>query len=95
MGYYTNHTVTWDDPNLYEIETSYGPMREGHTTDSIKWYDCTNEMTEISKKFPGVLFEVEGHGEESEDIWKAYFKDGKSQYVKAKIVFEEPVPFFS
>lgn len=54
-----------------------------------KWYDWEGDMTELSKAFPDVTFELSGEGEETGDIWKARFKDGKSERIDAKIVWED------
>lgn len=58
-------------------------------SDECKWYDHTEEMLEMSKRFPNAVFCLYGVGEESEDIWYTYYKNGKSQYCPAKIVFDE------
>ena len=47
------------------------------------------DMTALSKKYPGHLFQLDGQGEESGDIWRSFFKGGKSQVSKARIVFDE------
>lgn len=62
---------------------------EGESVDSCKWYQHEEEVREFSKQFPDVLFTLSGAGEESGDIWKQYFVNGKSQYTKAKLVFED------
>lgn len=56
---------------------------------SIKWYDSIEDLTEVSKAFPDVLLQVDGEGEESGDIWRTYYKGGKSQCANAKIVYED------
>jgi hypothetical protein len=35
------------------------------------------------------VISVEGEGEESGDIWKAYYKNGKSFRANAQVTFEE------
>ena len=44
-------------------------------------------MIKFSLLFPDVLFTLWGNGEENEDMWVAYFKNGKSQVRKATISF--------
>lgn len=57
--------------------------------DTCKWYDHDDNMRDISKNYPGVLFILSGEGEESGDIWKAYYRDGKCQFTKAELSFEK------
>ena len=47
-----------------------------------------SDLIKFSKKYPHALFQLTGEGEESEDIWIFYVRDGKSFKSKAKIVFE-------
>jgi hypothetical protein len=58
-------------------------------SDGCKWYDHQKDMRSFSRKYPEVLFILSGEGEESGDMWRAYFKNGKMQFVKAKIVFDD------
>lgn len=53
--------------------------------DTVTWYDYEEDMLDISKQFPDVLFCLHGEGEESGDIWDHYFLNGKAQYCKAEI----------
>lgn len=57
--------------------------------DTAKWYDHEEDMAELSRTFPEVLFTLYGDGEESEDMWYKYFKGGKMQKCYAKIVFDD------
>lgn len=93
MGYYTRYTLTavgqYDED---EIEDSIGEIsgyniRLDYATDDIKWYNCLKDMKALSEKFPDVMFTLSGEGEEYGDIWKAMYKNGKTKYVKAEIVF--------
>lgn len=52
-----------------------------------KWYDYVDNMKMLSLKFPNKVFILEGNGEENEDMWVAYFMNGKVQYEKAKITY--------
>lgn len=52
----------------------YDPFEE-----SCKWYEYEADMIEFSKLYPDYIFIIEGDGEETDDRWRAYFKDGKSR----------------
>lgn len=54
--------------------------------DTIKWYAHEADMKVFSKKYPEVVFVLEGKGEEPGDLWKKYFKNGKMQAAYAEIV---------
>lgn len=96
MGYNTNYSL--DLHNVIGIEESIiSALREKEiiryaldenldSYDSVKWYDHETDMREISKQFPNVIFELHGEGENNEDIWDKYFRNGKMQACYAKIV---------
>jgi hypothetical protein len=44
-------------------------------------------MIDLSEMFPKVLFQVDGDGEESDDIWRTYYLNGKTQSVEVKTVY--------
>src|SRR3990172_1560959 len=56
--------------------------------DPQQWYDHEIEMLTISKQYPQALIILTGYGEEYDDIWRKYFKQGKVQKTTAKIIFE-------
>ena len=70
-------------------ERYYGIEPTGESTDRVKWYEHENNIKILSERFPSVLFTLSGEGEESGDIWKKYFLNGKCQVAKAKITFDE------
>ena len=72
----------WDYQTKSEMFTFY-------PRDMAKWYDCEEDMLEISRQFPDVRFTIDGEGEESRDIWEEHFLNGKCQYCPADIVFPE------
>ena len=57
--------------------------------DIMKWYDHEENMCELSKLFPNVLFTLEGNGEDRDDIWREYYYNGKFQYAPAVITFDD------
>lgn len=100
MGYYTNYylDVHEGDLSIQEILESvsenefeglnYGIDTDGSSLDSVKWYDHEADMRDLSLKFPTIVFKLHGEGEDNNDIWYKYFKNGKSQDCYAKIAFD-------
>jgi hypothetical protein len=96
MGYYTayNLSVKNGDSSLIEEfrkeneSASYALDEQGDTLESCKWYNHDVDLKAFSKKYPELLFILEGAGEISGDIWKKYFQNGKCQVAKAQITFE-------
>ena len=97
MGYYTSYSLSVDDVNpllAASLEEEVDKMDVFESGDSrngwygyCKWYDHDEDMMLLSKRFPGVLFELYGDGEDSEDMWRAYYRDGRMQYCPAIITF--------
>ena len=66
-------------PKYKEISTAFAGLSRDFTTydfDELtegianwKWYDCEEDIKELGKQFPDVLFELEGEGEDREDWW--------------------------
>lgn len=55
--------------------------------ESMKWYDWQSDCKELSAKYPNLLFTLNGEGEESGDIWRAYFRSGQVFVQQAQLVF--------
>lgn len=55
--------------------------------DSCKWYDHEKDMRKVSAAFPSILFQLDGEGEESGDIWREWYLGGKMQREKVEIKF--------
>lgn len=71
-----------DNEDIMEIDDVIG-------MEAIKWYDYIDDMKHISLQFPDVTIIISGQGEDSDDIWRTYFKNGQYAHYKAKIVFPE------
>lgn len=56
---------------------------------NAKWYDCEDDMILLSKRFPNVLFYLHGAGEDQEDMWDEYFLNGRYQFCRAEIVYDD------
>lgn len=106
MGYYTKYNLEVEhiigEPTFVDSygvieslrneneEAAYALEEDGECSDSCKWYDHEHDLKEFSKTWPEFLFKLEGEGEDSGDVWKKYFKDGRVYIVQGKIVFDEP-----
>lgn len=55
--------------------------------DSGKCYDHNEKMIALSKEFPLVTFILTGYGEEREDVWRKYYKNGEMRQCQVEIVF--------
>ncbi|OGM08869.1 hypothetical protein A2Z67_02570 [Candidatus Woesebacteria bacterium RBG_13_36_22] len=51
------------------------------------WYDYEENMIAVSKKHPNILMEVNGAGENNDDLWTAWFKNGKYYRTDAEIIY--------
>ena len=68
-------------------DAAHAITETGRNNNSSKWYDHEEHLRDFSKKYPGILFELHGEGEESTDLWKQYYKDGKMQTCKAELSY--------
>lgn len=66
----------------------YADAIEFHLS-QYKWYEWQTDLEPLSKRYPHLLFEVKGVGEEFPDIWKARIRDGKTEVVQAEITFPD------
>lgn len=97
MGYYTNYSLYVESdniaPDLFEqIKYEVQKMNVlgwgwGRWSTYDKWYDYNQDMLLLSKKFPEVLFYLHGEGDNEEDLWDAYYQNGKVQNCHAEIIY--------
>lgn len=96
MGYYTQHTlsVIEGNPDLIRQfrdeceEAQYCLDENGNCNEEGKWYESDKDMKAFSLKHPEALFEMNGSGENSDDIWRQYWKNGKVQNVETERTYE-------
>ena len=96
MGYYTNYTLTQtgcakrDIKRLEDEIEKLNVFEDGAIEDGLygyaKWYDYDIDMRLLSRRFPGVVFYLEGDGENSDDLWGNYYMDGRAQYGALEVV---------
>lgn len=97
MGYYTDFEISIIDGVIdeYEFEKVFNEVSGYRTHDmrlnGVKWHDWSVDMKVISKRFPSVVFQLDGSGEEDGDVWRVYFKDGKKQSANTivKVIHED------
>jgi len=95
MGYLTEHecntVLTNEQQDKLESIAQYpiDMLIDGSKHESIKWYSFEKDVKEFSRSYPDQLFQWEGEGEESGDIWRAYVKGGKYLYQKAKMTYDD------
>lgn len=53
------------------------------------WYEWESDMCLLSSRFPEVFFILSGKGDDSEDMWIAYFVAGKKQVCRANITYDD------
>jgi hypothetical protein len=101
MGYQTQYTLKALDPlTMEEIEdqasiignftqaVEYAIDSNGDCIDSVTWYDWETDTREFSKNNPSYIFFLSGIGEETGDMWRAYFFNGKAQIIGARIEYD-------
>lgn len=97
MGYYTRYTLevfpAWEEPishlRTFSSEADYGIDVKGRSQEPVMWYKHEDDLLRLSRNFPKHLFTLIGEGEESGDLWRKYFRNGKMQVAKAKITFDK------
>jgi hypothetical protein len=84
MSYYTSYDIqvypaSADEYVLDEMSASIH-VRSLNFNLNISKGEISSLMEKITSKFKGVVITVEGSGEESEDLWKRGFYDGKNPF---------------
>ena len=57
--------------------------------DTSDWSDYDDRLKEFSKKYPDAVFILNGDGEEEDDEWFTYYKNGKLQHCPKRIEYDE------
>lgn len=97
MRYYTKYSLS---VNMFEEDlirefrescenASFAINSDGEYYSETKWYDHENYLKSFSVLHPNALFVLYGIGEDDEDMWVKYFKNGKMQVCKAQITYED------
>lgn len=98
MGYYTRYTLEFSPQNVSVQAALNRPLPSSPAWTYLdatngegcsQWRDVDADMRSLSRACPGVLFKLHGVGEETGDVWSAYYQDGKGQMCKAELVIPE------
>lgn len=97
MGYYTSYKISIkDDAGKYidtdDVKDDISSISGYHPfVESCTWYNNERDMIKLSKlsRYKDVVFCLSGEGEDADDLWKKYFKNGKVQVCKGVISYPE------
>lgn len=95
-GYLTHYELSIE-PKVAAPALLLCPVDGGNRTlaevtegDPYKWYEHEADMRRISAERPGVLFTLDGSGEDAGDVWRKYFWNGLMQEWRPHL---QPDPF--
>ena len=89
MGYLTCYTLNKVKGSDEDYEKFLNELQkvsgyDFHGIDNCQegtWYDHEKHMLKVSKKFPDLIVELSGDGENSDDVWAMRFQGGRSESV--------------
>lgn len=73
-------------------DAEYAFNSEGLPEDDCSWYEHEGDLRAFSKLHPDKVFCLYGDGEDSNDQWYLYVKDGKAQLCAGEMIFPEYNP---
>lgn len=100
MGYDTTYRLHWpeDSPTMEEVcqliaGTNYWKGNRQMVHDVLEgqptgWHHWADDLARAAAQWPGVTFTLEGHGDDYEDIWRAFFRG--DQWYQEHASFPEP-----
>ena len=91
MSYYTYLSIEIDreEPTVEQVAETVGKVtndtdvafwRSALTGETeVKWYDGTADMKQVSRRYPEAVLTLRGEGEDPDDRWVEYHKNGRVQ----------------
>lgn len=81
MGYYTVYNLTKIKGSEEDFEALKKDLRETTGVDldidcNLKWYDHEEDLKKLSEKYPDLIIQLEGNGEDVGDYWTLRFTRG-------------------
>jgi hypothetical protein len=101
MGYYTDYELEIEGngpiydklmEKAHDIELAYSRSVEEVLRNGlmeVKWYSHEDDLREVSKDWPNVMFMLNCRGEDGR-MWRVYSRNGVAQKVDGRMVFDEP-----
>jgi len=95
MGYITDYELRIDNNDLWRNNAfiaDFSNITSLHCTQWIgecKWYDHDDDIIKLSKLYPKTLFTLRGIGEDEDQPWVTYYKNGQYHNAEVKIVIED------
>ena len=90
MGYYTTYTLNKIsgsdgdfDALVKDIRVKSGVDFSSHNVQEAKWSRHDDDMHELSRKYPDLVVQLDGDGQDSDDLWATRYRDGESESVGA------------
>lgn len=65
----------------------YAIGEDGNSQQDTTWNDIDTDMKTFSLKYPDNIFEISGQGDESDDLWSTYYKNGKMQHCSVEFIY--------
>jgi hypothetical protein len=99
MGYYTQYEICLDgsQSDIQQFAKTHGAFLlnvleafdsdPGYYSGEGKWYNWQFDMMALSVLWPNIEFQVNGRGEDNDDVWRARVRNGKLQRVEATLTF--------
>ena len=96
MGYRTYHNlevIEGDDSLIHELivecsEAAFAIDIDGGANTCTRWDSMDEDMRKFSKKHPKAVFEMYGDGDDSDDHWYTYYKNGEAQECPVELVHD-------
>ena len=73
----------------FDAARGRGVLEYAGSLSEAKWYNYDENLVKLTKAFPHITVDVEGKGEDDDDHWKARYRNGESETVRAVIMFPD------
>ena len=85
ITYYTLNKIQGSDEDyealVKDIEEKTGIDFSRDNCQEAKWYDNHKDMTALTEKYPDLTVQLDGDGEDSDDVWACRYRGGRSEQV--------------